>query len=350
MILDRKYYSPVPIRQSNGCIPHPYHPSVVYVNGGFSGHRFWMAETPYPPFEIAPYIDRYELPCIHYSDDGLLWESISENPIDNLSQHEIEKKEYYSDPHLILKEAHLELYYRYTVLNGGSLIGNKTILYRRISEDGHVWSKRVCIADLRNNVDVQIWGEQIISPAIIWTGKEYLCWYVDASHYVENRGVRLTKSIDGIHWSKYLQCELRGDDLLKPWHIDVQQYGDAYWMMMFDVDENLLSCYQSVSGIVWDKVTDVLRPSGKRHDFYGESLYRACSVKVEERIWIYFSAQNELKSSIGLLQTSDWKSFKHISPIIPVRYVFITKCQLLHKDAILFWKRSKKCIKRLLGL
>ena len=26
----------------------PYHPSVVYIPGGWNGYAYWMAETPYP--------------------------------------------------------------------------------------------------------------------------------------------------------------------------------------------------------------------------------------------------------------------------------------------------------------
>lgn len=39
------------------------HPSIVYVEGGWNGHEYWMAATPY-----ANAIDVFENPCIYYGD------------------------------------------------------------------------------------------------------------------------------------------------------------------------------------------------------------------------------------------------------------------------------------------
>lgn len=304
------YVAPLRIQAAKGCLNHPYHPSVVYIEGGFGGHKWWMAQTPFPPFEVmAPYVDRYELPCIHYSDDGLKWHPIEYNPIDDLTQKEIELQEYFSDPHLILRGDQLELYYRFSILENKSLVGNKTLLYRRTSKDGVHWSEREMVADLRNTKDVAIWGEQIISQAVLWKNGLYFCWYVDASHHISPRGVRVITSKDGVHWNSYQQCGFEGDDALQPWHIDVQYYQGKYQMMMFDVDANVLSWYQSDDAIHWTKKADLLTPSHKRGDFYENSLYRACSVWGNDRMRVYFSANNRLRSSIGLLESLEEVNF-----------------------------------------
>lgn len=39
------------------------HPSIVYIEGGWNGHEYWMAITPYPKAE-----DVFENPCIYYGD------------------------------------------------------------------------------------------------------------------------------------------------------------------------------------------------------------------------------------------------------------------------------------------
>ena len=199
-----------------------WHPSFVYIPYYFSGHKWWMTQSPYHPrVELKPYRARWELPCVHYSDDGILWKSIVNNPVDDLTKQQIADENYLSDPHLVYKDGVLELYYRLTLLADKQIQGNKTVLYKKTSADGVNWSERVVVADLRKKEDVEIWGEQIISQARVWTGKEYLYWYVDGSGYQKNRGIKMTTSKDGVLWTKAKQCKIvdYGDT---PWHIDVQ--------------------------------------------------------------------------------------------------------------------------------
>ena len=341
------YVAPLRIQAATGCLNHPYHPSVVYIEGGFDGHKWWMAQTPFPPFEVmVPYVDRYELPCIHFSDDGLKWYPIENNPIDDLTQKEIELQEYFSDPHLILREGCLELYYRYTILQNKSIIGNKTLLYRRTSRDGIHWSERELVADLRKDPDVAIWGKQIISQAVLWKDGMYYCWYVDASHHISPRGVRVVTSRDGIHWNPYQQCTFEGDESLQPWHIDVQYYQGKYQMMMFDVDANVLSWYQSDDTIRWTKKGDLLTPSHKRGDFHENSLYRACSVWVKDRMRVYFSANNRLRSSIGLLESVDGEYFAMINGYNGFVYSMRTRLQIACDDLSNNIKQVKRKIKK----
>lgn len=114
-------YTPVQIKNLSSLQPHPWHPSVVYIPEGWNGHKYWMAQTPFPPADVKPYRDRYELPCIHYSDDGIKWNPIISNPIEDLMPEEIEAHNYYSDPHLVLRDGVLECYYRYTMLQNKQL-------------------------------------------------------------------------------------------------------------------------------------------------------------------------------------------------------------------------------------
>ena len=39
------------------------HPSIIYIPGGWNGHEYWLATTPYP-FAM----DVFENPCIYYGD------------------------------------------------------------------------------------------------------------------------------------------------------------------------------------------------------------------------------------------------------------------------------------------
>ena len=311
-------FTPLKIENTNNCLQLPWHPSVVYVKEGWGGHQYWMAQTPYPPMNIEPYRDRYELPCIHYSDDGLNFHPISSNPIVELSKVDIEAWNYYSDPHLIFVDGRLELYFRFTILKDRKLEGNKTILLRSISNDGFLWSNPETIADLREDKDLAIWGEQIISQSLVWDGQKYQCWYVDKSSYLQARNIRITTSQDGKNWDTNILCTLEGP-VVDPWHIDVQYFDGKYQMIVYDMHK--LIWYESTDGMNFTYVSDVLSPSPNRYDFYTDGLYRACSLKREDNVLVYFSAKRKEKTYIGCLKTKDRKHFEPVNGISRVKWL-----------------------------
>ena len=58
----RNYKGPLNISTPDGS-KQPYHPSVLYFEGGWCGYKYWMAYTPFP-IGALPYRDRWEYPCI----------------------------------------------------------------------------------------------------------------------------------------------------------------------------------------------------------------------------------------------------------------------------------------------
>lgn len=300
-------HTPLIIRNTRCCQDYPWHPSVVYVKEGWNGHKWWMAQTPFPPFEMEPYRDRYELPCLHFSNDGIKWEPIPGNPIEDLIPEEIESHNYYSDPHLVFVDGKLELYYRFTFLKDKQLIDNKTLLIKRSSTDALHWSDKKIIADLRKQEDIDIWGEQIISQAIVFKDDGLRCYYVDRSSYLRDRRILYTESKDGEKWSKYRIVELKGVDI-DPWHIDVQSYDGKFQMIVYD-DEGDLFWLESEDGTHFQFVSEILEPSKERYSFYTDGLYRACSVKTEEDVRVFFSAKRKNKTYIGQLKTFDYLHF-----------------------------------------
>ena len=335
-------FTPIKIRNTSKCLQTPWHPSVVYIPEGWNGHKYWMAQTPFPPTHVPPYGDRYELPCIHFSDDGLNFYPIDSNPIVDLTADEIEAHNYYSDPHLVLRDGQLELYFRYTILKDKLYIGNTTLLLRSNSTDGLTWSDPIVIADLRQEKDINIWGEQIISQSLRWDGQGYECWYVDKSSYLSNRNIRLTKSENGVDWCKNVLCTLDGYTI-DPWHIDVQHYDDKYQIIVYDLYQ--LVWYESVDGVHFHFVSQVLVPSSNPNDFYSDGLYRACSIKVNNDILVYFSAKRKDKSFIGCLKTIDRIEFIPISGISTVEWM----CLLSRSKIKIYCKNCKKNIKRILS-
>jgi hypothetical protein len=288
-----------------------WHPSVVFRADGFGGHKWWMAQTPFSPKEIQPYTDRYEMPCIHFSDDGIRWHNIANNPIDSLSEEDIAAHNYMSDPHLIYKDGKLECYYRKTTLLNKQLQGGNTLLLRKVSNNGFEWSEAEILADLSKAEDRATWGEQIISQSIIWTGAEYLCWYVDGSYYVKNRGVRMCSSVDGIQWTPYVQCKLIGSNHI-PWHIDVQYYDDKYHMLSYTLDVGCVEHFLSSDGVNYDYSQTILGRSNSIWSFYRAGLYRSCFVKFDKGIRVYFSAFDGEHSYIGCLESHDGDNYRTI--------------------------------------
>lgn len=299
-------FTPLEIKNTPNCQKFPWHPSVVYVAEGLNGHKWWMAQTPFPPFGMEPYRDRFELPCLHFSDDGIKWRPVPNNPLDDLAQDDIEAHNYFSDPHLVYVDGRLELYYRFTYLKDKQLIDNKTLLLKRTSEDGFHWSEKRIIADLRKQEDIEIWGSQIISHAVVFRDGKYRCYYVDKSSYLTNRSILFTESETGEEWSRYRSVVLEGDRI-DPWHIDVQFYLGQYQMIVYDMDK--LLWYESEDGIRFHFVSEVLKPSPNRASFYTDGLYRACSVIYDDGIRVYFSAKRKNRTYIGLLQTDDRHMF-----------------------------------------
>ena len=296
-----------------------WHPSVVFKSDGFGGHKWWMAQTPFSPKEMQPYTDRYEMPCIHYSDDGLRWYNITNNPIDSLSKIDVEAHNYMSDPHLIYKDGKLECYYRKTFLSNKHLQGSKTLLLRKVSINGFDWSEAEVIADLSRKDDKTIWGNQIISQAIVWTGTKYLCWYVDASYYVKKRGVRMCSSVDGKHWTPYVQCKLIGSENT-PWHIDVQYYDGAYHLLCYTMDDSCVEHYLSADGVNYVYRTTIIRRSNSLSSFYRSGLYRSCFVKFDKGIRVYFSAFDGEHSYIGCLESQDGDNYRLIGHVRNLTY------------------------------
>ncbi len=148
----------------------PYHPSVVYIPGGWNGYAYWMAETPYPLGPdgdwngLPPYRARWENPCIHASHDGIHWETPGDlvNPIDDLNETEIENRDFFSDTHLVMNGDTLECWYRISRTQR-----DETYILRKYSADGIHWSERETVIDLQDPAVVREGpGGMIVSPAI----------------------------------------------------------------------------------------------------------------------------------------------------------------------------------------
>ena len=280
--------TPIDIEIPKGLPQHPWHPSVVYVAEGWNGHRWWMAETPYAPDKCAPYNERWELPCMHYSDDGVHWKSAGA-PIDDLTEEQITSHSYHSDPHLAMKDGVLYCYYRLM-----EDYDARTTIIRKSSKDGVNWSEREII---------QVAGREIISPAIVWTGEKWRMYYVDDTYTNIERGIKMAESEDGVHFENKGSVWEKNE--VNPWHSDVQLIDGIYYLLVHDVDHNTLTLFESVDGTRWNNGKALLKASGKLSDFWSHKLYRACVVKAEDGMQMYFSCTDSMASYVGVMMLDE---------------------------------------------
>jgi len=299
------FSSPLNIKTPNN-INQPYHPSVIFIEEGFSGYKYWMAESPYP-ISIKPYRDRWETPCIHCSNDGKFWHELRDNPIDDLTELEIECKAYFSDPHLVLKEDCLECWYRLTTFN--NLGSSRTYILRKTSRDGIRWSTRELLIDLFQSDKAFFFEKTIISPSIVYLNQTYYMWFVDKSGIEKNRSIRQIYSANGYKWSNSKICLLQGK-YIDPWHIDVQFFDNIYYLLVYELEYNTITLWISKDGLNFNYNKEVLSPSHKFGSFYANGLYRACLVKNKKGFYIYFSCHNNKYSNIGLMFAQSDLNFK----------------------------------------
>lgn len=165
LIFQEKYsQAPLQIKTFDGS-DQPYHLSVIYSANGWNGFLYWMTLTPYP-MQKAPYKDRWECPCIYCSTDGINWNPPIgfQNPLDDLTDKEIEYKDFFSDPHLVFRENLLECWYR---ISHHYHKDRDTYLIKKYSQDGIHWFEREILYNLQSPEDVNKLGDMVRSPAIL---------------------------------------------------------------------------------------------------------------------------------------------------------------------------------------
>lgn len=324
----------------------PYHPSIVFFPRKWNGYSYYLAETPffcgYPP-KGNVYRDRFECPSIHVSNDGIHWMETTKNPIDNLSDTDISNKDYFSDPHLVFTDNGLECWYRINHRYGDYEKENNVLLLRKISRDGIHWGEREIISDLTKSNNPL--GNMIISPAIIFN-QTYHMWYVDSISHGQ-RDIAYS-SWDTTKWETKKICKLIGREI-NPWHIDVSYSGNTYWLIIFDRIN--LTLWKSSDGLNFYFQKELLAPSKRIGSFYSNDLYRACLVKTDTKYRLYFSADDTLKTYIGVMEGSYPDKLEILSPDNQKHQnlfsFMLTFTQIMCKDTIAHTKRAMYlCIKK----
>jgi len=262
------------------------HPKVLFFEKPCFEHSYWMSYTPYPNGNPD-----YENPCIAYSDDGLHWENIDNNPIEEVVNP---KSNYYSDCHIVYNETAgtLECWYRYT-----NEIEKEEIIYRQTSEDGLNWGKQ---EELYQSDGVA----KALSPSVIYNKERHLyqiwvvCWEKEHS-------IRYFESKNGDDWQLIQTFEFdytQQEEEFLPWHIDVSLIDGRYVMttMVKGLTKSkhwILFLSVSTNNETWSTPQPIKIPevNGDKN-----MMYRSCLVKAYTQYRLYYSIRNNNKHWIGV--------------------------------------------------
>lgn len=303
--------SPLRIKTFDG-LNSPFHPSVLYFADGWNGWKYWMVETPFSP-KCRPYVDRNECPSIHVSNDGKNWTEPTglNNPLVNFGAEGEKNLDYYSDPHLVMRDGKMECWYRLTARHGDVDNRDKVSLRRIVSTDGVNWSDEEIISRLWENVDGKGLGKMVVSQALIYNPEEgYTMWYVNSEDHQGERLVVMSTSIDGIIWTNAQECNF--SKTVNAWHIDVQIDLDGS-LLMTVYDKKGVSLWKSSDRINWEYIQTMLVPSNKVGSFYCNGLYRSCIVCQNKSYQLFFSAYDLDSTHVGL---AEFKSINEAPRII----------------------------------
>lgn len=252
------------------------HPKVLYFPKGWNGYRYWMSMTPYPYGR-----DRYENPSIVVSNDGEKWMNPPgiKNPISGIP-NDIKYGGHYSDPHLVMSNNIMELWYRY---NPGNPItrtvrNNINIYLRKTSTDGIHWSAPQQIFRAKDGH---------LSAAIIYENSIYKKWYTDYSGHLF-----YSQSGNAIQWTSPVKASIPLPKGYQAWHQDVIKADGMYF---------LLQCAEKPSNYTFAEFfasskdglhfTNVKRiyPSANINLWNNVSFYRSTMFQKDNKIEMYLS-------------------------------------------------------------
>lgn len=339
--------SPLYIKTFDGS-NSPYHPSVKYCKDGFGGFEYIMSETPFYlslPSVGDNYRDQFECPSIHYSHDGIHWEDIILNPIDNLSEEEKKNRDYFSDPDLVVTPKGIECWYRMNRRYGSETNQRNIILFRKKSIDGIHWSDREMIVDLQEADPDKGLGDVVISQSLLFEDCKYKCWFVDDIQLGKEK-VCFSESTDGVNgWSDKRDVKLNGFQIT-PWHLHILKDGDTYWLTIYD--HRKITLWKSDTETEFQYVKTLLEPSNAIGSFYSHNTYRACLAKISDNLYrLYFSADDMFCSYIGVMEGISLESMTilsvHNRPHCTFKqYLYLsvkTKYTIYSKKVIYYTKR-----------
>lgn len=270
------------------------HPCVRHFPEGFGGHPWWMAASPYAYSDTA-----LENPCVWYSDDGIRWSADGvTNPLALPPTEGGAVVGYNSDPHLLLREdGVMEVWWR-TLYESGGNAGHE-VIWRRTSTDGIHWTEPEELYREQGNARL------LLCPVALHEDGMYRVWVVR-----QQEGLRYYESADGTAWRHIRDIDVSNPDYpeYKVWHFDVNHTAKGYeFVGCYNIPGDYTShkyLYYAVSqdNITYSKRVMILT-RGETGSFDERLVYRPTIVRLEDRVRIYYGANNAGNVwSIGLIE------------------------------------------------
>ena len=255
------------------------HPDVLHIPEGFGPGKwpYWMVCTPYPYWNSY-----FENPEIFVSCDGLTWVAPEglQNPIVPSPKS---AGDHNSDPDILFHRDELWLFYRTTLRSkkpGKTPDQNK--IYLTKSADAANWSTPVEVLSESS-------GAQLLSPAVIHDGADFVMWTVEI-HAGDLKLVRRT-SRDGLAWSSPEAGSIAGlEKGRRPWHIDViQEQGRLSAVLVSCIGlggsgARLHYAHSEDQGVTWVAGDFLVEQS---YEFEANIQYRATLRKTRENPHLY---------------------------------------------------------------
>lgn len=283
------------------------HPCVRFFPGGWNGHSWWMAHSPY-----ANSNTELENPCLAYSDDGRQWADAGiPNPLVLPPEEDGAVVGYNSDPHLLLRpDGVMEVWWR-TLYQSGNNAGCEVIC-RRISADGMSWTEREELHRVQNTDGTNI---ACLCPVALYEDGVYKIWVV-----YKQECLRYYESSTGADWQHIRDIDVSNPEYseYKVWHFDINRTSEGYefvgsYMIPGDYTSHRLICYAvSKDNITYSEPVLILTP-GAAGSWDGRLVYRPSIIRLPGRVMIYYGAQNtSLEWHIGQIEAPSAYLFNSI--------------------------------------
>ena len=279
-----------------------YHPKIIQFENKWNGYYYWLTYTPYPNSD-----EQKENPYVVASNDLINWEAPQglKNPIDDVLGDEKEK--YNSDSHLVYNNDldRLECYWRYV-----NDVDNTVTIYRRNTLDGVNWTEKEVVAYSDNRKE-----KDFVAPAIIYEDGKYKIWYVGKNLVI----TYAEAEVNDKNWNDVKTIKLEYPKKIKPWHLDIIKTDEGYEMLLMAFENwekrGIASLYHTVSkdNNVWEKCTEIIKPSSKTNYWDNRGIYRSSMIKKDGMYYVFYSASNKKNiKGIGIMYGKDINNLKKV--------------------------------------
>ena len=296
----------------------PYHPAVVYFTNpeGWNGYRFWMVHTPFPIANKPPYRARWECPSILRSPDGQDWRKPfnAPNPLVDLTQEEIDRGDYYSDPCIVMNGQTMEIWYRKT--NGANR--TQTDIYRITTDDGETFTEpEIVLAPLRpDNGFPGTMGMR--AQQVFLNGSKYEAFFSLQGGADGEMAYAETTSPSGGIWTNFTKLNMiNAPKNMSIWHAGMYKEGSTYHMIGYDINNRALQYFTSSNKIDFHYEATPIEAKSILSNL--SSLYQSVPVKIDDYWAVYVggtfrNSYNSRKNGISLFYGKTLKSLTPISP------------------------------------